>query len=405
VGYVALAMLVSVFLMAAGSGLLIKTGFSAAFGRDFSYDTTLQPRYPPYEEPYFPESGTPAPEPESWVDPSDNNRRDDIASGITLVFVGLTLFAIHGVTAAVLRRRRAQGTHLATRAYNLLGLAAASVAFLASEGAALHGVIRRYALETDSLSSWELPHPGGDLAFAVVLLPLSLWFGWRVWQEFAIVAADVVIMRGRAAEGGGITFSGVLVGYVALAMLVSVFLLAGGTALLIKTGFSAAVGRDFSYSTALEPRYSPYEPFYPPESGKAAPEPESWVDPSDNNRRDDIASGVTLVFQGSTLFAIHGVMAAVLRRRRAQGTHLATRAYNLLGLAAASVAFLALGGAALYGIVRRYALETQNLDAGELPHPGDPLAYAIVFLPLALWFGWRVWQEFALETPESRQGP
>jgi predicted negative regulator of RcsB-dependent stress response len=24
---------------------------------------------------------------------------------------------------------------------------------------------------------------------------------------------------------------------------------------------------------------------------------------------------------------------------------------------------------------------------------------AIVFLPLALWFGWRVWQEFVLEAP------
>jgi len=215
-----------------------------------------------------------------------------------------------------------------------------------------------------------------------------------------IVAAVVVIMRGRAVEGDGITFSAVLVGYVALAMLVSVFLLAGGTALLIKTAFSGAVGRDFSYSTALEPRYSPYEPFYPPESGKAAPEPESWVDPSDNALRNDIAAGVTLVFLGLTLFAVHGTAAVVLRRRGAQGAHFVSRVYNLLGLAGASIAFLASGGAALHGIIRRYVLETENLDAWELPHPGDPLAFAVVFLPLSLWFGWRVWQEFALEAPE-----
>ena len=215
-----------------------------------------------------------------------------------------------------------------------------------------------------------------------------------------IVAAVVAFMRSRAVEGGGITFSAVLVGYVALAMLVSVFLLAAGSALLIKTAFSGAVGRDFSYSTALEPRYSPYEPFYPPESGKAAPEPESWVDPSDNALRNDIAAGVTLVFLGLTLFAVHGTAAVVLRRRGAQGAHFVSRVYNLLGLAGASIAFLASGGAALHGIIRRYVLETENLDAWELPHPGDPLAFAVVFLPLSLWFGWRVWQEFALEAPE-----
>ena len=215
-----------------------------------------------------------------------------------------------------------------------------------------------------------------------------------------IIAAAVAFMRSRAVEGGGITFSAVLVGYVALAMLVSVFLLAAGGALLIKTAFSGAVGRDFSYDITLEPRYPPYEEPYFPESGKPAPEPESWVDPSDNARRDDIAAGVTLVFLGPTLFAVHGAAAVALRRRGAQGVHFVSRVYNLLGLAGASIAFLASGGAALHGVIRRYVLETENLDARELPHPGDPLALAVVFLPLALWFGWRVWQEFALETRE-----
>jgi hypothetical protein len=168
-------------------------------GRDFSYDITLEPRYPPYELPYSPEPtptvepGSPSkpsypayPEPESWVDPSDNALRNDIAAGVTLVFLGLTLFAVHGTGAVVLRRRGAQGAHFVSRVYNLLGLAGASIAFLASGGAALHGVIRRYVLETDNLSSWEMPHPGDPLAFAIVFLPLSLWFGWRVWQEFAL---------------------------------------------------------------------------------------------------------------------------------------------------------------------------------------------------------------------------
>ena len=228
-----------------------------------------------------------------------------------------------------------------------------------------------------------------------------------------IIAGVVAFMRSRAVEGGGITFSAVLVGYVALAMLVSVFLLAAGGALLIKTAFSGAVGRDFSYDITLEPRYPPYELPYSPEptptvepgspskpSYPASPEPESWVDPSDNALRNDIAAGVTLVFLGLALFAVHGTAAVVLRRRGAQGVHFVSRVYNLLGLAGASIAFLASGGVALHGVIRRYVLETDNLSSWEMPHPGDPLAFAIVFLPLSLWFGWRVWQEFALETPE-----
>ena len=225
----------------------------------------------------------------------------------------------------------------------------------------------------------------------------------------AIVAAVVAFVRGRA----GITFTGVVMGYVALAMLVSVFMLASGSGLLIKTGLGEAVGRDFSYNTELEPRYSPREPGYLPEPPSLAepedsakppypryPEPETWVDPSDNALRNDIAAGVTLVFVGLTLFAVHGVAAVVLRRRGAQGANFISRVYNLLGLAGASIGFLVSGGGAVYGMLRRYALETENLEPWDFPHPGEPLALAVVFLPLALWFGWRVWQEFALEAPE-----
>ena len=215
-----------------------------------------------------------------------------------------------------------------------------------------------------------------------------------------IVAAVAAFMRSRAVEGGGITFSAVLVGYVAVAMLVCVFLVATGCGLLIKAGLSGAVGRDFSYDITLEPRYPPYEALPTPESGKPAPEPESWVDPSDNALRNDIAAGVTLVFLGLALFAVHGTAAVVLRRRGAQGVDFVSRVYNLLGLAGASIAFLASGGVALHGIIRRYVLETGNLSSWEMPHPGETLAFAVAFLPLSLWFGWRVWQEFAREARE-----
>ncbi|HWQ27945.1 MAG TPA: hypothetical protein VNN12_02865, partial [Dehalococcoidia bacterium] len=43
--YAALVMLVSVFLVAAGLGALLKAGLAEAIGRDFSYDTTPYPQY------------------------------------------------------------------------------------------------------------------------------------------------------------------------------------------------------------------------------------------------------------------------------------------------------------------------------------------------------------------------
>ena len=33
------------------------------------------------------------------------------------------------------------------------------------------------------MQPWQLRHPGGPLSVAIVLLPLMLWFGWRLWQE------------------------------------------------------------------------------------------------------------------------------------------------------------------------------------------------------------------------------
>ena len=190
-----------------------------------------------------------------------------------------------------------------------------------------------------------------------------------------IVAAVVAVMRVRAGDGRGITFSGVLLAYVYAAMLISVFLTASGSALLIKSGLSEAVERDFSY------------------------EVERYGDPL----RDDIAAGVTLVFVGLTLFAVHAVGGVLLRRRRAQGERFVSRAYNLLGLAGATLGFLIAAGTALYDTLRRYVLSTENLRSWEFPRPGEPIAVAVVFLPLVLWFGWRVWQEFALAAPEQGQ--
>jgi hypothetical protein len=196
----------------------------------------------------------------------------------------------------------------------------------------------------------------------------------------------------RTRSAGGITFPGVLLGYVHAALFVSVFLFAAGGALLVKAGLAQAAGLDFAYNTEEE-RYDPYS------SGP------TLVDPSDEQFRNDVAVGITLVFIGGALFAIHGVAAVALRRRGAPGQRLISRIFNVLGLAASTIVFLAGSGAAVYETLRRYALETDNIDPWNYPRPGGAIGVTVVFFPLALWFAWRVWQEFVAEGSEPDGAP
>jgi len=205
-----------------------------------------------------------------------------------------------------------------------------------------------------------------------------------------IIAAVVIVLRTRSA--GGITFPGVLLAYVYAALFVSVFLFAAGGGLLVKAGLAQAAGLDFAYNTEEE-RYDPHS------SGP------TLVDPSDEQFQNNIAIGITLVFIGGALFAIHGIAAVALRRRDAPGQRLLSRTFNVLGLAASTIAFLAGSGAAVYETLRRYVLETDNVDPWNYPRPGGALGVTIVFFPLALWFAWRVWQEFAAEGSQTDASP
>ncbi len=191
------------------------------------------------------------------------------------------------------------------------------------------------------------------MAFLGILIPLFV--------VGLIVTAVVVIMRARAGEGRGITFPGILLAYVSTAMFISIFLVAVGSALLIKPALGGIIGTDFSYNNEPEERYYP--------RGE-----ETWVNPSDDAIRNDIAGGVTLVFVGVALFALHGVAAAVLRRRQVQGERLISRAYNLLGLAMASIGFLGGGGSAVHDVLKRYAPGYRGpalVGIGQLPIPAE----------------------------------
>ena len=173
--YVATAMLIGVFLVAAGVGLLLKTGMAQAGERDFSYNVQPQTIYQP-----SPQGASTS---RQTVDPSDNAIRDDLAAGISLTFAGAVMFVVHAFGATLLRRRRAQGEEMITRSYNLIGLVVSTLGFLGTGAQALNDIVRRYVLGGATVQPWQLRHPGGPLSVAVVLLPLMLWFGWRLWQE------------------------------------------------------------------------------------------------------------------------------------------------------------------------------------------------------------------------------
>lgn len=227
-----------------------------------------------------------------------------------------------------------------------------------------------------------------------------------------VIAGGIALLVRRGGEGWSLQFPSVLLAYAATAMLVGVFLVAAGAGLLLKAGLAQAGERDFSYDVQPYPVYEPY-PVSEPAPGFSRPtpvkptapdEPARTVDPSDNAIRDDVATGISVTFAGAVLFAVHAFGAVVLRRRKAQGAQAVTRTYNLVGLGVATLGFMGTGAQALNDVVRRYVVGGDTVEAWQVRHPGEPLAIAVVLLPLILWFGLRVWQEMggaALREPAA----
>ena len=200
-----------------------------------------------------------------------------------------------------------------------------------------------------------------------------------------VIGGGIVLLLRRGADGWSIQFPGVLRAYVAIAMLVGVFLTVAGLGLLLKAGMADAGERDFSYNTQPQTIYQPS-----PQGRTTATQ---TVDPSENAMRDDLATGISLTFAGGVLFAVHSFGSVILRRRNAQGEEAITRSYNLIGLVVSTLGLLGTGAQALNDLMRRYVLGGTTVQPWDVRHPGGPLSVAIVLLPLMLWFGWRLWQE------------
>lgn len=202
--------------------------------------------------------------------------------------------------------------------------------------------------------------------------------------------------RGRA-EGVGITFPTVLAAYVALMVAISTLLIAAGGASLGKAAISE-IERDYSYNIIIT--YETYEPVAPgaPVPPATPVEPRKDPDAADRPLRDDIAEGITFAAIGVVILGAHLALGRAVRRR-AERAHQRNidRALKLVMTAIGGVGFLVAGGIGLSRLLRRTVLETGLREFESPPHPGEPLAWAAVWLVVWLWFGALVWREFAAE--------
>ena len=208
-----------------------------------------------------------------------------------------------------------------------------------------------------------------------------------------------------------IRFSSVVSGYVAIMTAVSLFVIAGGAASLLKAGFSEIGGRDFSYYVSRDlgakpvpaegPSGRSVEQAQPAEPAQPV-EPEEPIDYSDRELRDDVADGITFTAVGLFILAVHQGLGRAIRRRVVPA-HQRTinRALGLGMTLIGGAGFLISGGVGLSQLLRRTILEADLQPFESPPQPGGSLAWAIVFLVLWLGFGYRVWRDLRGEADRA----
>jgi len=196
------------------------------------------------------------------------------------------------------------------------------------------------------------------LLFAI-LLPILL-----LSILVASVAAGIALLR-RRGTGARVQFTGILFAYAALMILIGVFLAASGVGLIAKAGLAEAASKDFSYD----------RPGFQSNVNDAI--------------REDVVYGVVLVVLGAVMLVPHIAGAYALRDRQAPGAATVSRGFNLIGLATATIGFLAAGGTALFQVLERAA--DKNTSGWQDYHPGEPLVFAVLLGALCGWFAYRLW--------------
>ena len=189
-----LAVIMAAALLTAATGFarLLAPLFSDAFGRDFTYITTVGPFEPPPAPPGSVTSPPPVPSPQQAAQEqqrlhAENAYRDDLVYGPTMLVVGLLVVGVLHAGRWVLRRQQAE-LPLFGEAFLLLLLITTTIVALAALIAAVAELLRRYVVVPVGPSA-QLPHPGTALATAIAFLPLWGWFLVRGIQAAATRAA------------------------------------------------------------------------------------------------------------------------------------------------------------------------------------------------------------------------
>ena len=206
-----------------------------------------------------------------------------------------------------------------------------------------------------------------------ILLPILLI------AAFASAAIAAIALLRRRSTGETVNFSGIVVGYASIMMIVGVFMIASGCGLMLKASIAEVASLDFSY-----------DPINDPDFGETSPTPNDQGADRDN----DVIAAAVITLIGAGLFAPHMAGRTLLLRRGAQSTAPITRSYNLIALAVATIGFLAAAGTALGIVLQKLSDDTTGWQD---QHPGEPLAFAIVLLPIAIWFAARLWQQVAAD--------
>jgi len=170
----------------------------------------------------------------------------------------------------------------------------------------------------------------------------------------------------------------------ALAFASFLVLLFGATS-LVKAGLATVAGKNFSYYQA---RYA-YAPQGAPPGKQLGPVPPPQpIDQSDRAYRDDLVRGIALVVTGGLLWMLHWLGIRALDPPDVRRGSLLAALYSGGLLAIAGLVTVVALPWGIYALLAYYVLPQDT--NGPPNEPGDPLSYAIVFLPVLLYFLWRL---------------
>jgi hypothetical protein len=156
-----------------------------------------------------------------------------------------------------------------------------------------------------------------------------------------------------------------------------------GTTALVKAGLATVAGRNFSYYVYAYP-----QPVPAVKDGIAPLPPPRVTDQTDREYRDDLVRGLALVITGGLLWLLHWLGIRTLDSPEVRRTSLLAGLYNGGLLAIAGLVTVVALPWGIYSLLAYYVLP-QDAN-GPSNRPGDPLSYAIVFLPVLLYFLWRL---------------